>query len=112
MSWKQPSREDLRSRGIEIVRNRYQATTSKKHCGLEKKLSVCASELQLAMALYEVCVKVVNKSNIQTKTPFRVTHTRYNILFIHEGRIPLTTQNGGLLLQLLMMSLLGLNFLF
>jgi hypothetical protein len=33
---------------------------------------------------YELCGKVVNKSNIQTETPSRVTHTRYSMKVNHK----------------------------
>jgi hypothetical protein len=32
---------------------------------------------------YEFCVKVVNKSNNQSKTPSRVTQTRVNVMVLN-----------------------------
>jgi hypothetical protein len=41
---------------------------------------VWKSTLTIIKCNYALCVKVVNKSNIQSKPPSRVTHTRDNII--------------------------------
>jgi hypothetical protein len=50
---------------------------------LVKTLRMCASDLfsdgVIIKCNYELCVKVVHKSNIQSKTQSRVTHMRDNI---------------------------------
>jgi hypothetical protein len=63
------------SRGTAIVRSHYQATTNEDTAGW-KRLSVYCSELKsveisdgaIIKCNYELCVQVVNKSNIQSKT--------------------------------------------
>jgi hypothetical protein len=71
------------SRGIAIVRSRYQATTSKDTASW-KRLSVWPSDLQsveindgtIINCIYESRCKVVNKSNIQSKTRSIISETR------------------------------------
>jgi hypothetical protein len=87
VSWKGaaiPKELEPGSRGIVTVRSRYQATTSEDTAGW-KRLGVCSSNLKnveisdgtiiKCRPNYELCAKVVNKSNTQPKTPPRVTHT-------------------------------------
>jgi hypothetical protein len=70
------------SRGLASVGSRYQAKTS-KDTAVCKRLRVCDTDLYsmkisdgaIIGCSYELCVKVINKSNIQSKTPSRVTHT-------------------------------------
>jgi hypothetical protein len=74
------------SRRIAIVRSLYQDTSSEDTASW-KRLSLCCSDLQsveisdgaIIKCNDGVCVKVVNKSNIQSKTPSRVTPTRDNM---------------------------------
>jgi hypothetical protein len=78
-------------RGIAIVKSRYQATTSEDTVGW-KRLSVCSSDLYsveisddaLIQGNYELCVKVVNKSNTKPK-PRRESHIYVTICPIQNG---------------------------
>jgi hypothetical protein len=89
---------ELRSRGIVIARSRYQATTIADTAGL-KRLSVCCRDLwsveisdsTVIKCNYELCVKVVNESNIQPKTASRFKLAlRDNILNLMLSCIPRT----------------------
>jgi hypothetical protein len=73
----------------------YQAITGEGTAGW-KRLSLCSSDLlsveisdgAVIKCNYESCVNVVNKPNIQSETPSRVTHTRDNIKYIkNKGNI-------------------------
>jgi hypothetical protein len=74
------------SRGIAIVRSRYQANTIEDTAGW-KRLGVCESDLwsveirdgAVIKCNYEF-VTVVNKSNSQSKTPSKVTPSRNSII--------------------------------
>jgi hypothetical protein len=58
----------------------------KRACGLV--ICVEISDSGIIKRNYELCVKMVNKSNIQSKTPSRVSLTRGNIFWTGERKCP------------------------
>jgi hypothetical protein len=62
---------------------------------LVSALVICELEISdgaIIKCNYKLCVKVVNKSNIQSKTPSRVTHTCDNLCQKWESKEPTSVE--------------------